>query len=87
MNVDDKTARALRQAAAQIRDFHERQKQQSWFAVREDGARGLKASRWNRGLRAGGRAVPVVGADERAAGRRGRRRPSYAWRRRRPTER
>ena len=38
VNVDDKTARALRQAAAQIRDFHERQKQQSWFTVREDGA-------------------------------------------------
>ena len=38
VNVDDKTARALRQAAAQIRDFHERQKQQGWFTVREDGA-------------------------------------------------
>ena len=38
MNVDDKTARALRQAASQIRDFHERQRQQSWFTVREDGA-------------------------------------------------
>ncbi len=37
-DVDDGTARALRQAAAQIRDFHERQKQQSWFTVREDGA-------------------------------------------------
>lgn len=37
-SVDDKTAAALRKAAAQIRDFHERQKQQSWFTVREDGA-------------------------------------------------
>ena len=36
--VDDDTARALRQAASQIRDFHERQRQQSWFTVREDGA-------------------------------------------------
>lgn len=36
--VNDKTARALRQAADQIRDFHERQRQQSWFTVREDGA-------------------------------------------------
>ncbi len=36
--VDDKTAKALRQAADQIRDFHERQRQQSWFTVREDGA-------------------------------------------------
>ena len=36
--VDDRTVKALRQAADQIRDFHERQKQQSWFTVREDGA-------------------------------------------------
>ena len=36
--VDDRTAKALRKAADQIRDFHERQKQQSWFTVREDGA-------------------------------------------------
>ncbi len=36
--VDDKTVKALRQAADQIRDFHERQRQQSWFTVREDGA-------------------------------------------------
>lgn len=36
--VDEKTARALRQAADQIREFHERQRQQSWFSVREDGA-------------------------------------------------
>ncbi len=36
--VDDKTARALRQAADQIRNFHERQRRQSWFTVREDGA-------------------------------------------------
>lgn len=36
--VDDQTAKALRKAADQIRDFHERQRQQSWFSVREDGA-------------------------------------------------
>ncbi len=36
--VDPKVSTALRQAARQIRDFHERQKQQSWFALREDGA-------------------------------------------------
>ncbi|OUO87028.1 histidinol dehydrogenase [Gordonibacter sp. An230] len=36
--VDDKLADALRAAAKQIRDFHERQRQQSWFTVREDGA-------------------------------------------------
>lgn len=36
--VDDTTAKALRKAADQIRDFHERQKQQSWFTIREDGA-------------------------------------------------
>ena len=36
--LDGKTARALAQAADQIRDFHERQRQQSWFTVREDGA-------------------------------------------------
>lgn len=36
--VDENTAKALRQAADQIRDFHERQRQQSWFTVREDGA-------------------------------------------------
>ena len=38
VDVDPKTAEALRQAAAQIRDFHERQRQQSWFTVRADGA-------------------------------------------------
>lgn len=37
-SVDDGIAAALRKAAAQIRDFHERQRQQSWFTVREDGA-------------------------------------------------
>lgn len=31
-------AKALEQAAAQIREFHERQLEQSWFSVREDGA-------------------------------------------------
>ena len=31
-------AEALEQAAAQIREFHERQLEQSWFSVREDGA-------------------------------------------------
>lgn len=36
--IDEEVARALRQAAHQIRDFHERQRQQSWFTVREDGA-------------------------------------------------
>lgn len=36
--VDPDTIDALNQAAAQIRDFHERQKQQSWFFAREDGA-------------------------------------------------
>lgn len=36
--VDLKVAAALRQAADQIRDFHERQKQQGWFTLREDGA-------------------------------------------------
>lgn len=38
VNVNQKTAEALRQAADQIRDFHERQRQQSWFTVRADGA-------------------------------------------------
>ncbi|MEG0844704.1 MAG: histidinol dehydrogenase [Raoultibacter sp.] len=36
--VDPKVASALRHAATQIRDFHERQRQQSWFSIREDGA-------------------------------------------------
>ena len=36
--VDPKTAAALEHAARQIREFHERQKQQSWFFAREDGA-------------------------------------------------
>ena len=36
--VDLDTLEALKHAAAQIRDFHERQKQQSWFFAREDGA-------------------------------------------------
>ncbi|MEE0845490.1 MAG: histidinol dehydrogenase [Eggerthellaceae bacterium] len=36
--VKPETAAALEQAAAQIREFHERQLQQSWFSVREDGA-------------------------------------------------
>ena len=36
--VDPDTLEALRHAAAQIRDFPERQKQQSWFFAREDGA-------------------------------------------------
>ena len=35
---DEQTARALEHAAAQIRDFHQRQVQQSWFATRADGA-------------------------------------------------
>lgn len=36
--VAPETAAALRHAAKQIREFHERQKQQSWFFAREDGA-------------------------------------------------
>ena len=36
--VDPKVAAAIRHAASQIRDFHERQKQQGWFTLREDGA-------------------------------------------------
>lgn len=36
--VDPKVAAAIQHAAKQIREFHERQKQQSWFTVREDGA-------------------------------------------------
>lgn len=35
---DQRIAAALTRAAAQIREFHERQLEQSWFAVREDGA-------------------------------------------------
>ena len=35
---DGQLAAALEQAADQIRDFHERQLEQSWFTVREDGA-------------------------------------------------
>ena len=38
VDVAPETAEALRQAASRIRDFHERQRQQSWFTVREDGA-------------------------------------------------
>ena len=37
-SCDPETIDALKHAAAQIRDFHERQKQQSWFFAREDGA-------------------------------------------------
>ena len=36
--VDPTVAKALQKAANQIRDFHERQKQQGWFTLREDGA-------------------------------------------------
>ncbi len=36
--IDPHTQQALEQAAAQIREFHERQVQQSWFSIREDGA-------------------------------------------------
>ncbi|MCI8469102.1 MAG: histidinol dehydrogenase [Eggerthellaceae bacterium] len=36
--VDAQVLDALRHAAAQIREFHERQVQQSWFFAREDGA-------------------------------------------------
>ncbi|MDR0515056.1 MAG: histidinol dehydrogenase [Coriobacteriaceae bacterium] len=36
--VEPRTAQALAYAAARIRDFHERQKQQSWFTVQQNGA-------------------------------------------------
>lgn len=36
--VEPKTAEALQHAAAQLREFHERQIQQSWFTTRADGA-------------------------------------------------
>lgn len=36
--VAPETLAALKHAAKQIREFHERQKQQSWFFAREDGA-------------------------------------------------
>ena len=36
--VTHETLAALKHAAKQIREFHERQKQQSWFFAREDGA-------------------------------------------------
>ena len=36
--LDDGLRSALRHAARQIRDFHERQKKQSWFSTRADGA-------------------------------------------------
>ena len=36
--IDPKLAASLEQAAQQIREFHERQVQQSWFSVRADGA-------------------------------------------------
>lgn len=38
VRIDDETSSALRDAATHIRDFHERQRQQSWFTMREDGA-------------------------------------------------
>lgn len=36
--INPATQQALVKAAAQVRDFHERQVQQSWFSVRPDGA-------------------------------------------------
>ena len=36
--LDENLRAALHHAAAQIRDFHERQKKQSWFSTRADGA-------------------------------------------------
>ena len=36
--LDEGLRAALHHAARQIRDFHERQKKQSWFSTREDGA-------------------------------------------------
>lgn len=38
VKVDPTVAAAIQKAASQIRDFHERQKQQGWFTLREDGA-------------------------------------------------
>lgn len=35
---DAAVAQALQHAAEQVRDFHKRQRQQSWFTVRDDGA-------------------------------------------------
>lgn len=37
-SVDPKISAALQHAAAQIREFHERQVEQSWFSTRPDGA-------------------------------------------------
>ena len=38
VQCDAQVSDALRHAAAQVRDFHKRQRQQSWFTVRDDGA-------------------------------------------------
>lgn len=38
VSVDPKTAEALKYAAEQVKEFHERQRQQSWFSIRADGA-------------------------------------------------
>lgn len=38
VQCDPQVAEALAHAAKQVRDFHKRQRQQSWFSVREDGA-------------------------------------------------
>ena len=37
-SCDPQVSRALQHAASQVRDFHVRQRQQSWFTVRDDGA-------------------------------------------------
>lgn len=37
-SVDPDLSRAMQKAADQIRDFHERQKLQGWFTIRQDGA-------------------------------------------------
>ena len=37
-SCDVRVSRALQHAARQVRDFHVRQRQQSWFTVRDDGA-------------------------------------------------
>ena len=59
--VDPKVAAAIQKAASQIRDFHERQKQQGWFTMREDGA-----ARFRGHLRSRRQSpVPFLGSDER----------------------
>ena len=64
--VDPKVAAAIQKAASQIRDFHERQKQQGWFTMREDGRRKGGAARFGGYLRSRRQSpVPFLGSDER----------------------